>query len=251
MCTVSILRSGGKAMLTMNRDESKFRGPETPPSFVQAPGGSRIMAPRDSDAGGTWIGVNAHGVAACVLNVYGDGIDITPTPGKQTRGRIVIDCLSQGAFGACVDWARTSLDAAEYNPFMLVVVSAENGAVFRADRKGLLHESPLPGEAHLLTSSAWKTEAVEAWRAEAFAAWCNGPRKLMETIPEFHMIQGEGEEDISVLMNREWSCTRSVTQVVIDTGAAVSTMRYWPIEDCSIAAGVAEKRISFAETVSP
>lgn len=69
MCTVTWTRTSGGYHLFMNRDELWTRGVAEGPALREG-GAVRYLAPIDSDAGGTWIGVNAYGVTLCLLNHY-------------------------------------------------------------------------------------------------------------------------------------------------------------------------------------
>jgi hypothetical protein len=70
MCTATWLYSEHGYDLFFNRDELRVRGTARPaePKLVNA---IPCIFPEDSDAGGTWIGVNERGFAACLLNYYG------------------------------------------------------------------------------------------------------------------------------------------------------------------------------------
>ena len=48
-----------------NRDELLDR-PSEPPSVIEEEPG--VVAPRDAEAGGTWIGYNEHGVLVAITN---------------------------------------------------------------------------------------------------------------------------------------------------------------------------------------
>ncbi|WP_144392223.1 NRDE family protein [Pleionea sediminis] len=72
-------------MLT-NRDEFFDR----PTASLKAwPTQPIIYAGQDLQAQGTWLGVNAHGRWAALTNIR----HVTDTPGSQSRGGIVTDCL--------------------------------------------------------------------------------------------------------------------------------------------------------------
>jgi uncharacterized protein with NRDE domain len=52
----------------MNRDDLADRPEAAPAEWPSAK--PAFVAPKDLQAGGTWIGVNDHGVIACLLNRY-------------------------------------------------------------------------------------------------------------------------------------------------------------------------------------
>ena len=63
------MREPGTFRLFFNRDERRTRRPAIPPA-VHRKGDTRFIAPRDGDFGGSWLGVNEHGVSLCLLNGY-------------------------------------------------------------------------------------------------------------------------------------------------------------------------------------
>jgi uncharacterized protein with NRDE domain len=70
-----------------NRDEDPSRGGEPP---CRRPDG--VVAPRDPKSGGTWIGVNAHGVFSAVTNRQGETDSAQQT---LSRGTLPIEALKE------------------------------------------------------------------------------------------------------------------------------------------------------------
>src|SRR2546422_8171485 len=68
MCTlIAFWRSvpGNDLVIGMNRDESSMR-PADPPSILE--GTPVIVAPRDRQAGGTWVGASGTGLVVALSN---------------------------------------------------------------------------------------------------------------------------------------------------------------------------------------
>lgn len=217
MCTLTILRANGTLTLTMNRDDVPAR-PEAPPRLWEE-SGVRFAAPVDLEAGGTWIGVNANGVAACLLNRY----DEAPV-GVLSRGEIVQRALAAGNIDAATA-AIGSLAHGAYSPFTCVLVSAAeiqrldwNGAAF-AQRCAPL-EGPI-----MLTSSSWRFEPVAAWRQALFEKTIV-PDPAPHALSDFHCARRPGNEAWAPMMQRDYAHTKSITQIVI--GKADIELRYWP-----------------------
>ena len=108
MCTLSWLPRPRGHTFWHGRDERTTRLPGEPPAIVRR-GRFDAITPRDRDAGGTWIGVNAAGLTLGLANLYppegvGDG---TRVAGLVTRGRIIDDLLVAATAGE----ARTLLHA--------------------------------------------------------------------------------------------------------------------------------------------
>lgn len=107
--------SGPMLTLAANRDEF-FRRTSAPLSWwEEAPG---LLAGRDLEGGGTWLGVSRDGRFAALTN-YRAPYDIRA--GAPTRGKLVSDFLS-GTPAAPLDYlARIAETAALYNGFNLLV----------------------------------------------------------------------------------------------------------------------------------
>ena len=90
MCTLLVgvdRPRAGMLMLGANRDESLARPSMPPHVIVRQP---RIVAGRDSRAGGTWLGVNEHGVLVAVTNRRKTNV---PMPARS-RGLLTREALS-------------------------------------------------------------------------------------------------------------------------------------------------------------
>lgn len=74
-------------VVAANRDEDPARGGEAPMRWADG-----TVAPRDPKAGGTWIGINRHGVFSAVTNRAGP-----PAAGPQvnSRGTLPLEALKE------------------------------------------------------------------------------------------------------------------------------------------------------------
>lgn len=118
MCTVVILRRPDHRwplVLAANRDEMLDR-PWRPPAR-HWPDRPEVTAGLDELAGGSWLGVNDHGLVAGILNRMGS---LGPAPGQRTRGELVLEALDHAdAVGAA--HALSGLNPVAYRPFNMVV----------------------------------------------------------------------------------------------------------------------------------
>src|ERR1700691_6420290 len=81
-----ILRRPGAdypVLIAANRDEMIARPWLAPARHW--PDRPEVLAGKDELAGGTWLGLNDHGVAAGILNRYGS---LGPGPGARSRGEL-------------------------------------------------------------------------------------------------------------------------------------------------------------------
>jgi uncharacterized protein with NRDE domain len=149
VCTVVLLIRPDHAwplVLAANRDEMLDRAWDPPAAhWPDQPG---IVAGRDRTGGGTWMGVNRHGVVAAVLNRPGS---LGPAAGKRSRGELPLLALAQHTAAEAAA-AITGLDAGEWRSFNLVLADRD-GAVFI---RGLGHGSPtaleLTSGVHMVTA---------------------------------------------------------------------------------------------------
>jgi len=120
MCTlIAIHRAvpGRWLVVAANRDEYLDR-PAEGPALRRGPGGP-ILAPLDARAGGTWLGLNAHGVFAALTNLRTDD----PDPTRKSRGSVVMDALAMGSADAAAA-ALSRLPDDAYNGFNCFVADA-------------------------------------------------------------------------------------------------------------------------------
>ncbi|MDH3285426.1 MAG: NRDE family protein, partial [Acidobacteriota bacterium] len=89
MCTATWLFEDDGYQLLFNRDESRARGRGEPARQFRA-GDAIALAPRDSDFGGSWIGVNAGGVSLCILNRYEDDAMHEDGNAFSSRGLLLV-----------------------------------------------------------------------------------------------------------------------------------------------------------------
>ena len=111
-----------------NRDEFHAR-----PAAPLARWEEGILAGRDLQSGGTWLGVSQAGRFALVTNLRGFG---TPEPDKASRGALVTDQLT-GA-GPYADPKTAPL--MQFNPFNLIVADGAE-ARFLSNRPGEIRTS--------------------------------------------------------------------------------------------------------------
>lgn len=149
MCTVVLLRRPGHAwplLLAANRDERVDRDWDMPARHW--PDRAEIIAGRDREAGGTWLGMNDHGVVAAVLNRSGS---LGPAAGKRSRGELPLDALDcEDAASAAAVLAE--LDAGAYRSFNLVIADWEEAYWVKGEGQGPVEVAPAPDGVSVLTA---------------------------------------------------------------------------------------------------
>lgn len=128
-------------MVAANRDEYLDR-PSERPRLVQS-GPRRVLAPRDIQAGGTWLGVNDARLFAALTNRPCSD----PDPTLRSRGLLVREALRESSASAAVAALRTLPERA-YNPFNLVV--SDGIEAFAAVYEGKLRVTRLAPGPHVI-----------------------------------------------------------------------------------------------------
>ncbi len=229
MCTV-VLRTGidGDLELIMNRDERLDRAAELPPRLHRAAAGRPAwIGPVDGERGGTWIGVNGGGVAACILNAYvPSDLELLGRSGIPSRGEIVPRALAHRADDV-LEWAQEQLDPRRYPSFVLVLAIPGAAHCVRWLLGCGLEISDLSSGWSMVTSSLWRPREVVAWREAAFQGWLEDGTPHRGSIPEINLLTDEAAPEHSPLMTRPLSATRSVTSIRIEGRMRRAVMRYW------------------------
>ena len=125
MCSVVILRRPGHdwpVLLGANRDEMSQR-PWLPPAR-HWPDRPWVVAGLDQQAGGSWLGLNDHGLVAGIMN---RPQSLGPAAGKRSRGELVLEALDHADARAAAA-ALADLDPDAYRPFNLIL--ADNTEAF-------------------------------------------------------------------------------------------------------------------------
>ncbi len=152
MCTVVVLRRPDHRwplLLAANRDEMLAR-PWRPPGR-HWPHRPEVVAGLDEQAGGSWLGLNDHGLVAGVLNRVGS---LGPQPGKRSRGELVLEALDHADAEAAAE-ALGDLDPDAYSSFNMVVADNRDAYWLRhigAGGPGHIERMPLPDGISMLTS---------------------------------------------------------------------------------------------------
>lgn len=231
MCTVTIHRTTESVLVTMNRDEARFRAPEKPPQILYDAHSRPWMAPIDSQAGGTWFGANERALQACLLNRYlpADALKLDGLGQPPSRGRIIGELLARGPEREAFAWLHEVFDPKPYPSFWLLVIGSQNTHSFAWNGQMLelgIHDEPWS----LFSSSSWRTDEVLTYRRQEFEAWVARGAPFAGQIPSFHLWQPPDRAEWAPLMDREYSATRSITQTLTEFSKHSTEMRHWPRE---------------------
>ena len=173
MCTLVLVvpPPGGVLQVAANRDEFLAR-----PAAAPAPSqDGRWLAPRDLQAGGTWLGLNAAGLFVGVTNRSGGPRETS----RRSRGLLVLDAL-ESPDAATLHGRLAALDPATYNGFHLAYADGTSAGLTWGDGSTLRQER-LSAGVHVLTE-------------QSLGAGDDGARRRLfqERIPPGEVLDVEG-----------------------------------------------------------
>ncbi len=125
MCLLAIqyqLVPESPILVAANREEFYDRSSHAP--SIQS-GKPRILCGLDKQAGGTWLGVNQHGMFIGVANRFKVSSPIAP----RSRGVLCRELLRCGSARQAVDLALEELHSGKYDGVNYVIADAETGWV--------------------------------------------------------------------------------------------------------------------------
>jgi len=167
-----------RLVMAGNRDELHARR-AAPLARWQQP--DHVIAGRDLEAGGTWLGVSEQGRMAVITNLR--GFD-PPLPQRASRGALVMDLLSE---------STQANDPADFNPFNLIFADREQ-AHFLTNRPEPAQTKLGPGVYGLSNGGLdepWpKTMQLKAALLDWIVQEIDAPEALLdilssETLPDF------------------------------------------------------------------
>ncbi|RSK41987.1 NRDE family protein [Mangrovimonas spongiae] len=220
MCTVTLAPQGqNNFVLTSNRDEAPGRDNLAPTFYKED--GVKLLYPKDSLAGGTWIGASEKQRLICLLNGGFNKHKRKQTYGLS-RGVVVKDLL------ICKDFKTevASYDLNDVEPFTIVCVEwIETLRFFELVWDGnKKHVKDLPLEPHIWSSSTLYTASMKQERKLWFEMFKNDHVLNKFTLLKFHKHAGDNNNDFGVIMDRGFVKTTSITQV--EKSNHLVTMQY-------------------------
>lgn len=189
MCTLLLAWQVDPArplIVAANRDEFRARPSEPARFWPEAP---HLLAGRDLQAGGTWLGVTRQGRFAALTNVREP--HVRSAPGAPSRGQLVTDFL-RGTLAPAAYLASVEADA--YAGFNLVVGDGE-ALWYLSNRSG--EPRPVPAGVHGVSNAGldtpWpKVERGRARLAELVRSGSARPERLLALLAD-EAVAADGE----------------------------------------------------------
>lgn len=221
MCTVTFIPGRKGYRLGMNRDEKLTRPAGLPPQPITE-SGRTFLAPTEP-SGGTWIGLNDHGVCLALINWY--SVNRHATGKTVSRGRI-IPSVWRAADSDAVAAILAKLPLKRTNPFRLIGVFPASRTIieWRWDLKRLTRV-PHPWRARQWISSGFDEPAAQRIRGRTFtAARRQKTFGSLDWLRRLHRSHAPNAGPFSTCMHRADAATVSYTEVSTTPRAGV--LRY-------------------------
>ena len=212
MCTVTWRPVSGGYEVFMNRDELYSRGRALPPAIASR-AGTRYIAPTDTDAGGTWIAANEHGITVCLLNYYHAAMPPAPAD-PRSRGQLVLDAVSLRDATA-IRQHLEEIDESIYRPFTMLVFDRD-GAIEMHQWDGRVLTTTA-GPAAPITSSGYRFAEAESTRIATYATLV-GEHPTHQDLVDYHRSHVPERGPYSVCVHRSDGGTRAFSNITVSDG---------------------------------
>jgi uncharacterized protein with NRDE domain len=205
-----------RLVLVGNRDEFHARPAQALARWERA---NHVLAGRDLQSGGSWLGVSEHGRLAVVTNVTGNG---PQRPDAVSRGALVRDVLvGEGPY------ADPRLrDLSNFNPFNSIIADLEKACLLsnRPMRLRQLLPPGIYGMSNGRFDEPWPKALV---LGEALGAWISSvnaePQRLLERLRDERICNRRADEAQTaralspIFIRNDVYGTRCSTVVAVDS----------------------------------
>lgn len=236
MCILMVIHRGIEGypiVVAANRDEYYDRPTQGPQQLSAAPG---AWGGQDTRAGGTWLGVNAHGLVIGLTNRRMRE-DQENDPQRRSRGLLCLEALQCRTTEEVVE-LLTREPPERYNPFNLLIMDARELIWATYDETVALHA--LEAGLHILANGNIDDfETVRIRRARHLLRQTTVP-ELRDCLPLLEQVCRDHESGVkereTICMHREQERygTVSSTILAITSNGDGSVYRYASGHPCTV-----------------
>jgi len=216
MCTVTYIPTESGFLLTSNRDEQVTR-PALPPMKYQVHG-QTVFFPKEKTAQGTWISTSESLFTLCLLN-GGFERHVRQPPYRKSRGLVLLDFFEYNDVEAFAE----DYDFEGIEPFTLIIVLCKNARTVHQltwDGNQIYLEEKSSTKPHIWSSSTLYDEDTRLQREDWFFQFMyNYPDATLDDALFFHHFGGSGDQQNSIVMQREAVQTISITAIEADAAS--------------------------------
>lgn len=212
-------------LVAANRDEH-FDRPSAPPAEIA--GAPLIVAGRDLRVGGTWLGVNEHGVLVGILNrrQNENGNSDAQAAMVRSRGLLCMDLLQLRSVAVGVEFLASH--SAAYNPFTVVIADRQSAWVAYNNHEPRIVTKQLGAGLHVFSSAAeLDLNSAKADRAHprfaqlkehassVFGSPSNWLSELRAVLADHTLRDGSDDPGDAICVHRETTGTVSSSVVAL------------------------------------
>ncbi|NQT18966.1 MAG: NRDE family protein [Planctomycetes bacterium] len=224
MCLLAVLYKtlpSHPIVLAANRDELHDRQGSLPEVWERT--GTRFLAPKDCRAGGTWIGLNEHQMAAAITNRAEPRAPV----GVRSRGLLTVDVLGSLSPAQAARLVKDEVARSTCNGFNLFCAGPDEGFIAHYD--GELEITPLEsgvyviGNRDLNDMTCWKVARTHALLERMDGTEPEGLVAGLKTMLADHARPGPadnwaGNDDEPICVHGEKNGTLSSTIMLVGRG---------------------------------
>ena len=112
------------------------------------------------------------------------------------------------------------LNLTEYAPFHLIELHNKQLISHKWNGAKLIISSKLVKDNYITSSSSWNEDEVLHYRENKFQDWQKNGAKYLKGYPTLNLQQDPQRKEYSILVDREHTYTKSITQIIIENGKA-------------------------------
>ncbi|WP_440765152.1 NRDE family protein [Natronorubrum sp. DTA7] len=193
MCTLTLawqIFEDAPVAVAANRDEAIEREALPPDVYREDP---LVVAPRDAEAGGTWIGYNERGVFAGITNKW----TAAELAAERSRGLLVADVLEAESAAAGAAALEDAVAEDEYDGFYLVIADQSDAYCYYWD--GDLSRVEFEPGVHVVVNVAVdETVDVPSVRPDVGRQQADNARAVREALS----VEEGSDESVSAWLER-------------------------------------------------
>ena len=236
MCILMVIHKGVPGypiVVAANRDEYYDRPTQGPHRLAHTPA---VWGGRDAHAGGTWLGVNAHGLVIGLTNRRVRE-DQENDPQRRSRGLLCLEALQSHTAAEAADFLASE-PPERYNPFNLLMIDQHELLWSAYEGTSCLHRLE-PGLHILANGNINDFETVRIRRArrllqhETYTEW-RRCLPLLEGVCRDHESGVKDRETICMHRDHERYGTVSSTILALTPDVAGSVYHYAAGHPCTI-----------------
>lgn len=196
-----------RIVLAGNRDEFHERPAAALAQWHDRP---NVIAGRDLQSGGSWLGVSPEGRLAVVTNMRTVPI---PPPGRLSRGALIADYLAGD--GPCADPA--ACDPADFSPFNLILTDGGGGKFLSNTQQQRALDAGIYGLSNGTLDEPWpKTVRLREALRDWLAGSADDPKQLFAELADGSLPNENASPHEAIFIRNAVYGTRCSTVVAID-----------------------------------